>query len=135
MPDNYLVKTIDPKNPSGPKIRAVFPNDLLLRAYKYDTVSFENAKAAVEVLENTSRIFSGLRELNEGGWCYTGRPREWCIAEGRVVLFPVDRIFAVYLNDQMWVYEWRAERSDPEDALNPIGWKNRFVGLIWKSTS
>ena len=136
MPEHCLRKTIDPRNPAGPRVPATIPNDLISRAYKYDTVQFENIRLAViEVLDDPKRIFTGIRELNEGGWCYVGRPKAWCVREGRIVPFPSNLVYAVYMNDRMWVFEWRAERADSEDLLSPIDWKNRFAGRVWTSNS
>lgn len=87
------------------------------------------------VLEDTKRIFSGLRELNEGWWCYVGRPKTWCVAEGRFEPFPENRVCTVYLNDRMWVFDWVAERADEKDPLSPVGWENRFTGRVWKIDS
>jgi hypothetical protein len=63
------------------------------------------------------------------------RPREWYVRGGRLVPFPDDLVYALYINDAMWLYEWRAENVDHEDPLNPRGWKERFKALKWKSTS
>ena len=76
-----------------------------------------------------------MREFNEGGWCYTGRPTEWYIREGVVVSFPDNMVFAVYLNPNMRVYECRAEYVAPNAPLCPKDWQTRYRGLIWKSTS
>lgn len=92
-------------------------------------------RAAKEVLDNPQRIFVGLRELNEGGWCYVGKPKSWFIAEDRVVPFPEDLVYEVFLNDRMSIFGWRAEKADLEDNLSPVGWKSRFVALAWKKTS
>jgi hypothetical protein len=86
-------------------------------------------------LDNTERIFYGVRVFNQGGWCYTGRPGEWYIKEGIVVPFPKDKIFAVYVNPRMRVYECRAERAADDDPLAPIDWLTRYGGLTWKRTS
>lgn len=115
--------------------KVVFPNDLLRRAYERDTVLHENIRPAVAVLEQPKRIFSGLRELNEGWWCYVGRPETWCVAENRFEPFPAKKVFTVCLNDRMWVFDWVAERADAEDELSPVGWQNRFTALVWKIDS
>jgi hypothetical protein len=132
---DYACKTIDPSNPTGPKVDAIFPGDYTLRLYKYSPVDYENLRAAKYVLEHTERIFFGVREFNEGGWCYTGRPAEWFIKEGVVAPFPDNMIFAVYLNPNMRAYECRAEYVADDDARCPKGWQTRYGGLTWKSTS
>ena len=135
MARNIACKIIDPRNPTGPKIEGIFPEDLSVRYLKYSPVRFWNLIAAKYVLEHTQRIFFGVREFNEGGWCYTGRPSEWYIRERIVVPFPKGLVFAVYLNPFMKVYESRAERADADDPMCPVDWQQRYGELIWKSTS
>jgi hypothetical protein len=50
-----------------------------------------------------------------------------------VVPFPHDKVFAVYINSRMQVYECRAEFIAEDDPLAPIDWQTRFRGLTWKS--
>ena len=134
MADNFACKTIDPNNPTGPKVDAIFPGGLTLRYFKYMPVRYLNLVAAKFVLENTQRIFSGVREFNEGGWCYTGWPAEWYVKENEKAPFPRDMVFAVYLNPNMRVYECRAEYAAEDDRLCPVDWRNRYRGLTWKNT-
>ena len=126
---------MDPHNPDGSKKETTIPGDLILRWFKYQPVQYENLRSVKHVLDNPKRIFSGIRELNEGGWCYVGKPEKWYVKERCEVPFPTHLVFAVYLNDRMAVYNFRAEKADTDDALSPINWKNRFGGLIWKSIS
>jgi hypothetical protein len=97
-------------------------------------VQYENLRAVKYVLDNPDRIFWGIREYNEGGWCYVGRPEEWHIKQTVIVPFPKSRVFAVYINPLKRVFEFGAEPADAEDSLSPAGWKDRYRGLIWKST-
>lgn len=135
MARDFFCKTIDPNNPPGPKIDAVLPGVYTARLYKYSPVDYENLRAAKHVLENPKRIFFGVRVFNQGGWCYAGRPAEWCKMARAVVPFPKDKVFAVYLNLNMHVYECRAEYAATDDPLCPRGWQERYRGLTWKSTS
>lgn len=134
MAADFACKTLDPGDPTGPKVDAIFPGDYTLRLYKYSPVDYENLRAAKYVLEHTERIFFGVREFNEGGWCYTGRPVEWHVKEGVVAPFPKNMVFAVYLNPNMRVYECRAEYVADDDARCPKGWQTRYRGLTWKNT-
>ena len=134
MAADFTCQAIDPKNPTGPKIEVIFPGDLTERCYKYSPVRYRNLIAAKFVLDYTERIYFGVREFNEGGWCYTARPREWYIREQVVVPFPEDLVYAVYLNPNMRVYEWRAERVGQDDPFAPADWQERYRGLTWKST-
>ena len=131
MAADFRCKTINPEDPDGPKRDAIFPAAYTTRLFKYWPVDFENLRAAKFVLENTRRVFFGVRHFSEGGWCYTGRPTEWYIRERIEVPFPLDKVFAVYMNPQMPVYECRAEYADNQDPLCPVGWQTRYRGLTW----
>jgi len=135
LANDPTVETIDPANPTGPKVHAVIPRWWVTKLHKTQPVDFENLRAVKFVLENVERIFYGVRDFNEGGWCYTGRPERWFIRVDIEVPFPPNRVLAVYLNPDLRVYEFRAEKVDPDDLLSPIDWKERYGGLTWKSTS
>ena len=126
---------MNPVDPTGPKILATIPHSLILHIYKYHPTQYENFRAAKFVLENPRRIFNGVRSMNRGGWCFTGRPETWNITEKETSTFPDDLVFAVYLNDRYFVYEFRAEVSDRQDVDCPNGWKDRYAGKTWISTS
>lgn len=135
MAGDFLCKTIDPEAPDGAKISAIFPAGLTLAYYKYHPVRYENLRAAKWVLEHPLRIFRGVREYNEPDWlCYVGRPKQWYTKEDVIEEFPKDRLFAVYLNSKMYVYECRAEVAAEDDPLCPDDWANRYGELIWIST-
>jgi hypothetical protein len=135
LADDFACKTIDPNDPNGPRIEVIFPGSLTLRYYKYAPVRYWNLIAAKHVLELPERIFWGVREYNEGGWCYVGKPAEWYVRENVKAPFPGNKVFAVYINPLMRVYECRAEYAAEDDRLCPVDWENRYRGLIWKSTS
>jgi len=135
MASDFCIDIIDPNNPTGSKIQAVIPHRLILRYYKYFPVRYENLRAAKHVLDNPRRIFSGVRQFNEGGWCFTGRPAVWYVKMDVCVSFPENLVFSVYLNSRMYVYESRAENAAVDDSLCPEGWEDRYGALIWKSTS
>jgi hypothetical protein len=132
---SFKIYTIDPKNPTEKKIEVIIPGDLSLRWYKYHPVKYENLRAARAVLDAPKRIYTGIRAINEGGYCYIGRPETWYIKEDTEVPFPTNKVFAVYLSDRMCLYDFAAEYVDKEDSLSPKDWKNRFTGLLWQSTS
>jgi len=129
---DYTCKIIDPTHPDGPKIDAIFPAGYTAKLFKYSPVDFENLRAAKYVLENVERIFFGVREFNQGGWCYAGHPLTWYIRESIEVPFPHDKVFAVYLNPRMYVYECRAEVAASDDPLCPLNWQTRYRGLAWQ---
>lgn len=113
----------------------VFPADLTLRFYKYSPTRYKNLITAKAVLDNVKRIFWGVREFQQGGYCYAGRPATWYVKEDVEASFPSDLVYVVYLNPRMFIYEIRAENAATDDPLCPIDWPNRFRGLRWKSTS
>ncbi len=135
MSSDYCTEVIDPANPRGGKVLATIPRKLYIRYYKYYIVRYENLRAARHVLDHPRRIFAGVRQFSEGGWCFTGRPENWYIKEDVIVEFPGNLVFAVYLNTRMIVYECRAEDADKNDINCPANWQNRYKGLVWKSTS
>ena len=135
MSRDYQIEIIDPRNARGPRVLATIPHRLILNYYKYHPVRYENFRAVKYVLENTDRVFSGVRQFNEGGWCFTGKPDTWYIRADVQAPFPESLVFAVYLNSRFVVYEARAEKSAADDNRCPENWQNRYGGLIWKSTS
>lgn len=135
MATNFSIQIINPENANGPKIEATIPHSLILNCYKFHPVQYENFRAVRFVLENPKRIFAGIREFNEGGWCFTGRPKSWYVKENVAVPFPSKYIFAVFLNSRFIIYEFRAEHIANDDEFCPIDWQNRFQALIWTNTS
>jgi hypothetical protein len=135
MSNDYFQPILNPADPKGEKIQAVLPYRLILRFYKFHPVRYENLRAARYVLENPERIFAGVRQFNEGGWCFTGRPKFWHVKETVAVPFPDDLVYAVYLNSRFVIYECRAERAARDDPSCPVDWQNRYTGLVWKNTS
>jgi hypothetical protein len=133
--NNFILPIINPADPPGPKVEAVFPHRLILNYYKYHPVRYENLVAAKFVLEHPRRIFSGVRQFNEGGWCFTGKPKAWKIRENDTTAFPDNLVFAVYLNSRFVVYECRAEFCDASDRDCPEDWDNRYAVLLWKNIS
>lgn len=135
LPRDYEILTINPKEPTGPKIPAILPVGLMERYYKYRFVDFENLRAAKHVLEKPKRIYPVLREFSEEErWCYIGRPESWYVAENVTAPFPRHLVFAVYLDSRMIVYQSRAELAAQDDHMSPVNWQNRYGGLVWKST-
>jgi hypothetical protein len=75
--NNFLLQIKDPRDLFGPEIQATIPYDLILSYYKSHYVRYQNFVSAEFVLEHPKRIYSRIRHLNEGGWCFTGRPPAW----------------------------------------------------------
>jgi len=132
---DYYQKIIDPNNPLGDRIEAKIPGEVYMRHYKESYVKYLNLIAAKAVLENTLLIFEGVREFQEGGWCFIGRPESHYVRENVTAPLSHDQVFAVYLNPAMSVYEWRLEDAEESNSWYPMGHQNRYDRLVWKSTS
>lgn len=135
MADNFKLAARNPEDPDGQLVDIIIPGSYYERLYKISSVKYENLRAAKYVLENTAAIFAGVREFDDGGWCYVGKPPDWFIKPNIEVPFPDDRVFAVYINPNLRIYEHRAEYASEDDCRFPKDWKNRYQGLIWISTS
>ena len=132
---DYALQVIDPRDPKGPKVEAIIPYKVALYYYKFAPIRYENLQITKWVLEHPERIFSGTRENNDGGWCFTSRPQEWYVKETSKAPFPKEYVFAVYLNSRFYFYEARAEHAADDDPACPKDWQNRYKALIWKTSS
>lgn len=137
---DFRCYTVNPRNPTGPKIEVVLPGKLIKRYHKYTYVAFQNFMPAKQVLDDPQRIFDGIREHNEGEWwCYTGRPAYYYVAKNVRAPLPENRVFAVYLScftsSEIGIHEWRAERAAEDDPLSPVNWRTRYRSLLWKPKS
>ncbi len=86
------------------------------------------------VLESPRAIFGGVREHQEGGYCYCGKPPNSWTNKAVCCPPPPGKIFVVYVNPQDVVYEWRWEGCDPKENSLPVDWfrSKRFSeGMIW----
>ena len=86
--------------------------------------------AAAEVLREPSVIFEGLkRDGFEHGLCYVGRPKLY----GQSWESDIQRgmVFAVYVNCDHTVYEWRLEMEDADNPGYPVDWRTRFANRKW----
>lgn len=135
MAHDYRCLSVNPEDPGGEPVELIIPASVYQRAYKEDRVHYENLRAAKYVLDNVQRVFSDVREYNQGGWCFTARPLEWHLREQVVGPFPEHLVYAVYIHPRHFVYEWRAEKVDNEDNLCPVDWRRRYKALLWKRTS
>jgi hypothetical protein len=111
------------------------PDDLISRTNKYFTTEFKNLWCVKKVLDNPLQIYSGVRQLNYGFWCYTGRPESWWIKPNVESDFPDHLVYAVYLNDRFVLYSFRAELADEKDNSHIRGWEDRFGGLKWSKNA
>ncbi len=85
------------------------------------------------VLLNPAIIFSGIRDHEDGGLCYTNRVRRaWSIRGEEKPSYP-NKVFAVYVNPYKYVYLWRWELESPNKLGYPIGFddKSRYKEQLW----
>lgn len=129
-------KEIQAQSPDSPDdtatITALIPDELISIYFKTKLVKVYNLETAKHVLELPERIYHGVREYNEGGWCYVGRPEQYAIRPRVWVPLPDHLIFAVYLNPSYHVYEWRLEKVSDNDPLAPLDHENRYGELSWQ---
>lgn len=120
----------------GARIDGVIPGIVYEHAFKTEPIKYWNLIPAKQVLETPLLIFEGVRQFNEGGWCYVGRPTEYYLRE-QVTVSPLEpeRVFTVYLNPRMMVYEWRLESADRSGIAFPKDHFTRYDRLAWRHTS
>ena len=129
----FQVKAMNPLDPGGEPASVTIPCDLVKQWYKQNYVDWQNLVAAVKVLQDPLAIFGGVRAYREGGYCYVGRPDEWCIKRDCLAPFPEHLVFAVYVNLNLWLFDIQAERLERDSAFLPRGWQERYRGgLLWQ---
>ena len=134
MTADFSFKIMDPAAPLGPKADCTIPGYLTERHYKCNPTKFNNLLMARTVLDAPLLVFEGVREFNEGGWCFVGRPGQYYLREDVMVPLSDGRVFAVYLNPQLILYEWRLEYAQAPATPFPRGHADRYRRLAWQRT-
>lgn len=84
------------------------------------------------ILINPTAIFEGLRRDDDEdkygyGWrCYCGVPANSYRRDGTQAPPYPGQVYLVFVNDENVIYNWRWEKSDPDDPRLPIDHTNRF---------
>lgn len=84
------------------------------------------------ILKCPTAIFEGLRrdedEDRQGcGWrCYCGIPEHAYHMDGTMRTPYRDQIYLIFINDEHVAYNWRWEKSDPNDLRLPVDHDSRF---------
>ncbi len=84
------------------------------------------------ILQEPTAIFEGLTQDSDEdrrgyGWrCYCGIPVASYHADGSVGRPYPGQVYLVFVNEDWVAYNWRWEKSDPDDPGLPIGHKARF---------
>ena len=132
----FCCQTIDPTAPTGGMWQVFLPTSVVDELFKRLGNDFWNLLlCAKPVLDNPKRIFEGVRDYEEGGWCYVGIPDEISPAEKVKAPFPPGFVYAVYVNPEREVYWWCLEKSAKDDPLCPEDWQERYGSLKWSRTS
>lgn len=85
-----------------------------------------------EVLLSPKAIFVGLRQFQQGGVCYVGRPSRRWFDSGSQGPPPPGMVYTVFVNPRDMVFDWGWERSDQENPEWPEGYQDRFYGgRLW----
>ncbi len=128
--DFYVDGVFDPWNPPQPK-RVTVPATIVDRVLRYAPRSkFHLLRHLVPAtLERPEMVFRGLRRDLEGGPCYVARPERTFDNDGLARSMPPGFVFAVYLDEDDKVYEWRLEPAD-----DFASWEERFEERTWPRT-
>ncbi len=92
----------------------------------------EYAYIVPEILQHPTAIFEGLRadedEPRRGsGWrCYCGIPEHAYLQDGTSVRPFGGKVYLVFVNDEGVAYNWRWEKSDPDNLRLPRDHEARF---------
>lgn len=127
----FSQEIINPDDPLGPKTDAKWSSEWILHLHREQPIKFRNISAAQEVLKTPISIFCGLRRYREGGYCFVGKPKLWYTRYDKLITFPDQLLYAVYLSPARFVYDFRAEKIDSGDGACPKDWKSRFKSRVW----
>ncbi|MDP6354922.1 MAG: hypothetical protein QF473_07475 [Planctomycetota bacterium] len=91
----------------------------------------ETTQTVPNSLADPLAIFEGMRrpvkDEDEDAWlCYVARPkaRYW---QGNTLQTSSERVFLVHVNEDRIAYNWRWEKTDPNDSDLPVDYENRFA--------
>jgi hypothetical protein len=130
--DGYDVEALNPHGQTAATWTVLVPVSLVRHWLKESEVDFQNLKHLVPaILRAPVAVFEGVRDYEEGGYCYLGKPTDWYVKPRCLVPFPKDRIFAVYVNPMRRLYDIQAEKTEPGSMYRPEGWKERYEALLW----
>lgn len=135
MAKDFTIQVVDPDRPPTSFVNAVIPGDLYQHYFKTNEAKYRNLVAADFVLRNPTLIFEGVREYQEGGWCYVGRPASYFLRPKIEVPLPPGFVFAAYLNPVRRLYEWRLEPAESDNSPYPKAHEDRYKRLAWTSIS
>jgi hypothetical protein len=119
---NYFDEVfIPPDTPEGSRLRDVhIIASELERVKTFSPFKQWNLLTAHEVLKNPDRIYRHIRDGDDHwGWCFAARVPSLRRDDGTLRSMHPDQVFAVYMNEEASVFEWRPERCDQHDRFAP----------------
>jgi hypothetical protein len=84
-----------------------------------------------QVLAHPDAIFEGIRDHQEGGTCYTGRPSCAYTNSGSKIPPVPGKVYCVYLNPRGHYFVSRWEIADPDVPGLPLGYQGRYRIKVW----
>ena len=125
----------DPDDPAGEgRVVLRVSRERADRLLKHYPIKFFQLRTVRDVVRRPERIYWGLRDEDSEdrhGWCYVGFPTRVADGPSSSYLLPRERAFLVFVDRRKRIYDWRLERTDPEDPRAPEGASLRFGGLAW----
>src|SRR6516225_1974635 len=86
------------------------------------------------VLKSPIVVFGGLnREGLEEGFCYVGIPPKRHLDADTTVPPKPNRTYAVYMNKDLKIFDWRWEKTDENKQGCPDKWEIRYAKIIWRA--
>jgi hypothetical protein len=77
-------------------------------------------------------VFQGLkREDQAESLCYAGIPAKRYLSAEITVPPKPGRAFAVYMNNELKIFDWRWEISDESKPGYPLEWATRYETTLW----
>ena len=82
-----------------------------------------------QTLINPARVYRGIRDGDERGYCYVDRPRErYVTGTGRRVNPDPNHVFCVFVTEDWIVTHWEWIQSEREAPFAPENSETRFTG-------
>jgi hypothetical protein len=84
-----------------------------------------------EVLLHPVAVFEHIREHQDGGYCYSGKPSCRFTNGGSKIPPMPNMVYCVYVNNAGRYFESGWEQEDPDKPGYPLGYQDRFKTTIW----
>lgn len=85
-----------------------------------------------QVLKLPAVVFEGLkREDQSDSLCYARIPSHRYLDADTTVPPWANQTFAVYMNNELKIFDWVWEIADEINPSYPTNWKNRYEKILW----